>query len=97
MSDYMNVILSRAYTTLDLCGMSHPVAKRKGYQDGWEMLLDKHDDNEAAMFHVMLSQDESLSVKQRQHLLDHISNKYRGCDYLDYVDSVCKTGEELER
>lgn len=67
----------------------HPKAKSKGYKDGWQLLMDRHDDSEMAIFCSNLP--SVLSEAQRQVLLDGLAIEYAGCkDWLDFVDRSCE-------
>lgn len=64
-----------AYPLLSIkVACDHTKAKSLGYADGWEMLMDKHDDTEMAVFCVSLPQ--YLSPKQCNALLDGLAREY---------------------
>lgn len=83
----VNSLKAEAYSCLALYGFDHNLAKVKGYKDGWEMMLDRHED--AGLFHRGLV--EFLSRKQIVVLYDAIVKEYFGYpDYLAYVAVVGK-------
>lgn len=83
----VNMLKAEAYPCLALYGFDHVLAKSKGYKDGWEMLLTRHED--AGFFHLSLG--EFLSRKQIVVLYDAIVKEYFGYpDYLTYVAAVVK-------
>lgn len=85
-------IKAKAYSVLDICGFEHPKAVREGYKDGWDMLLDRHDDNGAGMFYMMIP--EVLSEKQRMVLLDGIVKEHTDYPgFLAYRDVVAPAPE----
>lgn len=70
----------------------HPKAVSKGYKDGWQMLLDRHDDNEMAMFCLGLPQ--VLSQAQATVLFDGLAREYtQFSNWLDFVDACVKHPE----
>lgn len=79
-----------AYSVLStLASCDHGKAKSKGYKDGWAMLLDKHDDNEMAVFCTSLPQ--VLSEDQAKVLLDGLAREYTPLpNWLDFVDACVK-------
>jgi len=81
----INMLKAEAYPCLALYGFDHVLAKSKGYKDGWEMMLTRHED--AGLFHLGLG--EFLSRKQIVVLYDAIVKEYFGYpDYLAYVSVV---------
>lgn len=85
----VNTLKAKAYFWLDACGFNHAKAKREGYKDGWDMLLDRHDDNAAVLFHVNVA--SSLSQKQVVVLYDDIVKEYVGYpDFMAYARVVSK-------
>ena len=83
----LNNIKAKAYGTLSICGFDHPKAKREGFDSGWEMLLDQHDENGAAFFYRLIG--EALSQKEVKILFDGIVREYTDYpDFLSYVDVV---------
>ena len=70
-------------------GCDHPKAKQRGYKDGWQMLLDKHDDNEMAFFCVGIG--KFLSREQCKELCDGLAQEYtQFSNWLDYVKACCE-------
>jgi hypothetical protein len=64
-----------AYPVLaTLCACDHQKAKSLGYKDGWQMLLDKHDDDEMAVFCTSLP--TVMSPAQSQLLLNALAQEY---------------------
>lgn len=85
----VNKLKAEAYFWLDVCGFSHTRAKSEGYKDGWDMLLNRHDDRAAATFHVNVA--NSLSNEQVAVLYDSIAREYVGYpDYMAYARVVSK-------
>lgn len=75
MSQIYEGLKGQAYSDLStLASCDHGKAKSKGYKDGWQMLLDKHDDNEMAIFCASLPQ--VLSEAQAKVLLDGLAVEY---------------------
>jgi hypothetical protein len=89
MSVVLNTVKAKAYPLLTMCGLDHVKAVSQGYTNGWHMLLDRHDDNGAAMFYMMVA--DHLSSKQAKVLFDGIVEEFT--DYPDhptYTDAVCE-------
>ena len=80
MSVMLNTVKAKVYPLLAVCGLDHVKAVNQGYTNGWHMLLDRHDDNGAAMFYTMLA--DHLSSKQAKILLDEIVKEFT--DYPDH-------------
>lgn len=75
-----------AYNTLAAVGCDHPKAKSKGYADGWQMLMDKHNDNEMGMFCLMAPQ--AMSQVQFTCLADGLAREYAGMpDWMTFVEA----------
>lgn len=70
-----NVYKGLAYPVLaTICSCDHPKAQAMGYLDGWQMLLDKHEDNEMALF--CLSLGKVMTLAQSTQLLDGLAREY---------------------
>jgi hypothetical protein len=64
-----------AYQVLaTIASCDHPKATSQGYVDGWQMLMDKHDDSEMALFCVSLG--KYLSREQCNVLFDGLAKEY---------------------
>lgn len=76
-----------AYATLaTIASCDHNKAKSHGYQDGWQMLLDKHDGQE--MFVFCTSLPKVLSDEQSKVLLDGLAKEYgHSGDWLKFTRS----------
>ena len=76
-----------AYTVLStVAGCDHQRAKQRGYKDGWQMLLDKHDDSE--MFFFCATLPKFMNGDECQELLDDLAIEYtQFTNWLDYVDA----------
>lgn len=81
---------AKTYASLAVCGFDHNLAKSKGFKDGWDMLIQSHNDNGYAMFMGLLMKDEPSQAKRRI-LLDGLATEYtqHKC-YLDYVGAACE-------
>jgi hypothetical protein len=83
----INNLKSKAYATLDMCGFGHDKAKREGFRDGWDMLLQLHDDSATAIFHINLRKE--LSQKQIVVLYDSIVEEYLSYpNFMSYILAV---------
>jgi len=86
----LNNLKSMAFKILVISGFEHPKAKREGYKNGWDMLIDRHDDNAAAIFYMMIG--SVLSPKQVKVLFDGIIQEYTEYPnfeaYLDVVAPI---------
>jgi hypothetical protein len=78
----------KAYTVLAvLASCDHPKAKSKGYRDGWQMLIDCHDDNEMALF--CLNLPSALQEGHAKALLDGLAREYTGLkDWPEFVEAA---------
>jgi hypothetical protein len=78
----------KAYNVLSvIAGCDHNKAKTKGYQDGWQMLVDRHDDNEMALFCQNLP--SALTGDHARILLDGIAREYTGLkDWPEFADGA---------
>jgi hypothetical protein len=78
----------RAYPALAaVAGCDHQKAASNGYKDGWQMLLDHHDDNEMAMFCLGLPK-MPLSEDEATVLLDGLAREYtQFADWRGFVDA----------
>lgn len=74
-----------AYTVLAaVAKCDHLTATRLGYRNGWEMLFDRHDGPEMALFCTHIGQ--VLSPAQCQLLLDKLAQEFGHCkDWLHFV------------
>jgi len=83
-----NACKGLAYPLLaTLCSCDHPKAQSKGYKDGWQMLLDKHDDNEMTLFCMSLG--NTLSPAQSKLLLDGLAREYTDFATWDKFADAC--------
>lgn len=78
----------QAYATLaTLASCDHGKAASKGYKDGWQMLLDKHEENEMTVFCTALP--NVMSAPQAKLLLDGLAREYtQFSNWLAFVE-VC--------
>jgi len=85
-----DILKGKVYPVLaTLASCDHQLAKSKGYKNGWEMLIDKHDSNEMAMFcsglHTVMTRDESTI------LLDCLAQEFTEfLNWGDFVDACCQ-------
>lgn len=87
-SNAYNACKALAYPLLaTTCGCDHQKAKAQGYSDGWHMLLDKHDDNEMALFCMSLPQ--VMSQAQSTLLLDGLAQQYTEFATWDKFADAC--------
>lgn len=78
----------QAYSILAIhASCDHQKAKAKGYSDGWQMLLDKHDDDEMAAFCLALP--NVLSPSQAKVLLDGLAKEYTEFETWDAYAQAC--------
>lgn len=87
MTQIYDGLKGQAYSVLATnASCDHSKAKSKGYKDGWQLLLDQHDDNEMALFCASLPQ--VLSEAQAKVLLDGLAREYTEFDnWLDYTNA----------
>lgn len=72
-----------------IASCDHSKAKAHGYKDGWQMLLDKHDGNEMAVFCASLP--EAISQAQATVLLDGLAREYtQFATWPEFVDACCE-------
>jgi hypothetical protein len=76
-----------AYPVLStVASCDHLKATAKGYKDGWQMLLDMHDQNEMAMFCISLP--KTMSLEQSTILLDGLAQEYTEfSNWPDFADA----------
>jgi hypothetical protein len=79
----------QAYGILStIASCDHPKAAAQGYKDGWQMLLDKHDDSAMAVFCAALP--KVLSEAQSRVLLDGLAAEYTQFkSWGEFVDAAC--------
>ncbi|WP_430407323.1 hypothetical protein [Hydrogenophaga sp.] len=89
-SPLYTVLKGQAYDVLaTIASCDHQKAAAKGYRDGWQMLMDLHDENEMAVFCAALP--GHLSEAQSKILLDGLAREYTSCDgWMAYVDRCGK-------
>lgn len=72
-----------------IASCDHQKAVSKGYVNGWQMLLDKHDDNEMAFFCMNLNR--TLTLEQSTILLDGLAQEFTEfSNWLDFTDACTK-------
>lgn len=75
MANLYDIMKGKAYNVLAvIASCDHTKAKAKGYDDGWAMLIDRHDDNEMALFCTNLH--TALDGDQAKILLDGLAQQY---------------------
>lgn len=79
----------QAYSVLSTAAScDHPKAAAHGYKDGWQMLLDKHDESEMALFCGALP--GVLSEAQSRVLLDGLAAEYTQFKtWGEFVNAAC--------
>lgn len=83
-----SVCKALAYPLLaTVCSCDHTKAKAQGYRDGWQMLLDKHDDNEMVLFCTALPQ--VLSPAQCRVLFIGLAQQYTEFSSWDDFAAAC--------
>ncbi len=80
----------QAYGTLaSVASCDHAKAQSMGYANGWQLLMDKHDGNEMALFCSALP--KALSEAQCRTLLDGLAKEFAGCEsWGQFVEASCE-------